>query len=638
MMVNISSTVNRGQQRFNTSAAALKATEWGWLPLLSLSGACGLFILALADNGGRTSAPWADLLFWVGLLVLFIPFAIRLLSSKPSRSERIALLMVLGGMLYLVKVLQYPLAFMYSDEFQHTRTAQDILSSAHLFMQNPLLAVSPSFPGLEIVVTALSRLSGLPLYPAGVITLAVVRLVLVLALFLLYERISSSTYMAGIVALLFMTTSLFIFFESQFAYESLALPLLALTLWAMVRRTEPGGLSRWSLAIVAFLALAAITVTHHLATYQLIVLLIVWCIISIWTDRGRRDWISPWLLTLLGVLMAVAWFVFVARNLEAYLAPYPGQLGQNIFQAFTGETSFRPLFQQVGPQFVPMWERVVALVATGLLLLGLLPGLYYVWKHYRNHSFILALAVASLLYPVSLALRFTPTGENIGGRLAVYVFIPLAFLVTLGGKQLLQWAQNFSPDRFSKRINSFTLTVLTAAIIAIIFTGGVIQGAGPTWTQVPGPYIVGAVSGPSIDAESVNAAEWMLVQMGPGQRVSADLTNQMILGTYGKAWVVAGSIDNIGVAPLFTSSSFGLYEYGLIHVGKIHYLAVDIRMSTQLPALGYYFDRAENGSQPYKTPISRGALTKFDSMTGVSRVFDSGDIAIYDMSLYVNGS
>jgi hypothetical protein len=49
-------------------------------------------------------------------------------------------------------------------------------------------------------------------------------------------------------------------------------------------------------------------------------------------------------------------------------------------------------------------------------------------------------------------------------------------------------------------------------------------------------------------------AEWMQAQVGTGQRVSADLTNQMIMGTYGKAWVVTGGLDNIGVAPLFTES------------------------------------------------------------------------------------
>src|SRR5579859_4649796 len=78
------------------------ASSWGWMPALSLVSAYGLLLLALADNGGRTNAPWADLLFWMGLLPLFVPIAARLLFSQPSRRERIGLLVVLGEMLYLV--------------------------------------------------------------------------------------------------------------------------------------------------------------------------------------------------------------------------------------------------------------------------------------------------------------------------------------------------------------------------------------------------------------------------------------------------------------------------------------------------------------------------------------------------------
>ncbi len=81
----------------------LAADGWGWLPVLSLTSAVGVFLLALAYNGGRDAAQWADALFWFGLLVLFLPIAGRLLSLGASRRERIALLVVLGMALYLAK-------------------------------------------------------------------------------------------------------------------------------------------------------------------------------------------------------------------------------------------------------------------------------------------------------------------------------------------------------------------------------------------------------------------------------------------------------------------------------------------------------------------------------------------------------
>ncbi len=49
------------------------ANVWGWLPVLSLTGAVGVFLLALAAEAGRVASHWADPLFWLGLLVLFVP-------------------------------------------------------------------------------------------------------------------------------------------------------------------------------------------------------------------------------------------------------------------------------------------------------------------------------------------------------------------------------------------------------------------------------------------------------------------------------------------------------------------------------------------------------------------------------------
>jgi len=91
----------------------------GWLPALSLMCAIGVFLVTLAYEAGRLTFPWADSLFWVGLLVLFLPVAWRILSSVPARQERILFLVMLGSALYFVKVLQYPLYFVSYDEFSH---------------------------------------------------------------------------------------------------------------------------------------------------------------------------------------------------------------------------------------------------------------------------------------------------------------------------------------------------------------------------------------------------------------------------------------------------------------------------------------------------------------------------------------
>src|SRR5687768_12183211 len=66
--------------------AATPAASWGWLPALSLLSAFALLLIALANNGARAGAAWSDVLFWAGLLLLFVPAAARLVAPEPERA------------------------------------------------------------------------------------------------------------------------------------------------------------------------------------------------------------------------------------------------------------------------------------------------------------------------------------------------------------------------------------------------------------------------------------------------------------------------------------------------------------------------------------------------------------------------
>jgi hypothetical protein len=74
----------------------------------------------------------------------------------------------------------------------------------------------------------------------------------------------------------------------------------------------------------------------------------------------------------------------------------------------------------------------------------------------------------------------------------------------------------------------------------------------------------------------------------------------------------------------------------LLRQAKIRYLVVDLRLSTSLPLLGYYFEDGEAGAFHITGPISRESLTKFNTVPAVKCVFDSGNIMIYDMEAVVD--
>ena len=180
----------------------------------------------------------AQPLFWLGLLVIFLPIAARLASTTPRRGERIALVLVLGIALYLVKVLHDPFAFASADELVHQHNVLAIIQSQALFGHNPILPVTPLYPGLEGFTAALTSTGGMSTFTAGLIVIAIARVILMLALFLLYESVTGSGRIAGVATALYATNPHYLFFDASFSYESFALPLAVLAVYAVSRATS----------------------------------------------------------------------------------------------------------------------------------------------------------------------------------------------------------------------------------------------------------------------------------------------------------------------------------------------------------------------------------------------------------------
>jgi hypothetical protein len=58
---------------------------------------------------------------------------------------------------------------------------------------------------------------------------------------------------------------------------------------------------------------------------------------------------------------------------------------------------------------------------------------------------------------------------------------------------------------------------------------------------------------------------------------------------------------------------------------------IDRRLGTRLPVVGIYFEMGEPETYTRTVPMDPVALAKFDGVDGVLRLFDNGDIVIYDI-------
>jgi hypothetical protein len=638
----------------DTLVVTTPSTEaWGYLPMLSVIGALGLMVLALANTFARFELGGAQPLFWIGLLIIFAPAMLRLLASDVTRRESIGLICLLGIELYLVKVMHSPIGFTFLDEFVHWRTAIDIMRSEHLFRDNPMVPASALYPGFEVVTAALAGMGGISIFDAGLIVLGVARLVMMLALFLFFEEISGSSRVAGIATALYAGTPNYVFWLAQFSYESLALPLAAMVLYAAVYREQPGSGMRISLTVVVLLGLVAVTTTHHLTSLAIVLFLVTWGALLFYRSRGldlvgagldalrwyagelpsTRLWQTlshqfrlaltprnrlhasgmpqqgPGGAALIALVIGLTWLVYVASLTVGYLAPVLSGAVVGLVRMIVGEDSGRQLFHsEATGQVAPLLERLTGIGAAGLTMLGLILGLLHVWRTRRSNMLLLALAIATLAFPLTLALRLSGKGWEVANRSGEFIFVGVALVLAL-------WAVEQRLPAQLARLRALAM----ATCATIIFAGGVIAGWPPQW-RLPGEYQTLAVTR-SIEPQGIRAAEWARDYLGSDRRVATDQTNSLLMVSYGQQHIMttlSGGIDPNFV--LYAPAIVGRQKGHLLR-GQVEYMVVDNRLR----------DQPERPQRYYPNTDINQAFDKFDQTPLVSRVLDSGDIVIYDV-------
>jgi hypothetical protein len=617
--------------------------SFGLAPLLALVAASGLLLVALGNNAARLDAGEAQPLFWTGLIVIYAPIALRLFSVSAKREERIALALILGGALYVVKVLYEPTGFALHDELGTWRQTSDLILGGQPLSVNPIVNGYAGFPGLELFTAALAQLGELRIFLSGTIIIGFARVALMLGLFLFLERAIRSSRAAGIGVALYACNPSFLYFDSQFGYESIALVIAAALLLAAQRWSEPRSLGRnWNKAglVVAMGILAAtLAITHHMTSYAMTGFLALWALTialsgkerirppagiapsSPWAAFVRAPWVDgPGLPALFLALAAGGWFVFEASHVTtAELGDVFKESIESIVHLITGDSGSKTLFQSAG-QTNTMAARILG-VASIVPLFAVIPlGLWRTWRGKdRPNPLWRALAVVALFYPLTMLLRFTQAGTETSQRASEFVFIGLAFIVALLLDEL-PWRGD--------RARRLRLGLGLTALATVIFLGGFIVGESPV-TRQPGSFLVGGETR-AITPQGIAAAQFAASHLPAGSRVLVDRPNSTLVSSYGHLDRVSGSIEGISVSRVFLSEKFDAIDQRVISNDAIDYIIVDRRLSHETPAGGFYFESTEPGANSYIKPLAVASLRKFNHVRGLSRVFDNGAIAIYD--------
>ncbi len=592
-----------------SEAAAASRRGLGALPWILLSVAAGLMAVSGADALSRTGQHGGSALFWLGLGLIVVPACARMARADVSAAERIATPVIVGLALYGVKVLRDPFAFTYGDELAHMPNLLSILESGRLFGANSILPITPRYPGLETMTAIVVRAAGVSPVAGGLIVIAAGRTLLMLCLYLLYERVSGSGRAAALGTLVYAATPNFLFWSAQFAYESLALPLATVALLAMLRWRDAQGRSARTAWIALFALLAAaVVITHHVSSYFLVAFLGVLCILQTGLQGWRR---APWAPTAIALLFTAFWLTEVAGGTSGYLSPVLSRAVDNVVATINRETGTRGLFSsQLGVPVTPTVERVVAVVGIVLLGVGIVVGLMAVRRRrLRSNPALVLLALCAVAYIGALPLRLVPSAWETASRLGDFLFIGAGLTVALGVIRVL--------DRRGEAGRGARF--LVGAVLGIVFASGVIAGW-PAYQQLADPRVV-VSAGRSLDPPAVVAAQWSGRTLGRSQRVFARDADARFFLVNGRQPSYAGNFAP-DVDDLLSSRVLTPALRAELRANRVTLVASDRRLISGDNLFGFFFDVRSAALAPARSS------TKFD-VARSNRLYDGGNIVIY---------
>jgi hypothetical protein len=580
--------------------------------VVAIIAATGVFVVAIAYTTmrlGYLSSQRADAVYWLGQALIAVPVAFRLIAPRDIGDSGTAILVVvLTEAEYLLKICYSPLMFTYVDELEHWRSAVNLLHTGKLFTVNYLLPISPHYPGLEEATSSVASVTGLPIFASGLIVAGTAHLLFVCLLYLIFRHISRSHRIAGIAVLVYSSNPDLPSFDSMFAYQTIAVAFLGLALLAAWRFSTPetaGTRGGW--LTIAVLAVVATAITHHVTSYVLIVTLILVTAASLLTGACRPA-ARLGALTLVSAVAATGWAVFAAHGIVGYLAPVADGVIRSSRALLGGGHSAAP-----PTSAGPLGDRMLAAVAV-LTLSALLPvGWWQVWRRYRRQTWFVAAMIGSLSWYALIMVRLlVADGSELAGRAATYVYAPTAFIIAVVLVHLVRARLRWQP-----------VAVTAVGCVLVVLFDGLANGWPPYWERLPGPYQVAGVER-SVEPEELTAANWTLAALGPGNRFAADFGSYPILGSHGDQNPVYND------AYLYASPRYTRSDALRVQAEAIGYILVDRRLSRSLPASGSYFPGTARAGLNAR-PLALAGLTKFNRIPGVGRLYDSGNIVIYDL-------
>jgi hypothetical protein len=316
-----------------------------------------------------------------------------------------------------------------------------------------------------------------------------------------------------------------------------------------------------------------------------------------------------------GILAAVSaasiafWIAVIARDTVSYFSPTVSGIWDGLKQLQQSGSSAAPTVTST-PLINELIGGLAILVISALIVIGC----WQAWRRHRRHPWIIGMMLGSLGWFADLGIRLgTPDGQELAGRAATFVYIPVSVLAALALTRLV----NSGPVR---RWGAAVTGLVVASVLTLLIDG-LANGWPPSWERLPGPHQVSSFES-SVNPEEIEDSFWTAKYLGPGNRIAADAGIYPVLIGYGGQNPL-GQVDY-----LYSTGTWTPAVAAQAAAGAVQYVETDTRLTRSLPPAGSYFPNDATGAT---RTIAPAALTKYNNITGVARVFDDGTINFYDV-------
>jgi hypothetical protein len=558
--------------------------------------------------------------YWLGLGACFVGAVAIGVSPGARPRHQLAGLAALGLGMYLPSYLRNPAYPLFQDELFHIQTLQLMLDygTSHVPITN--FPIAGAYPGLELAGLAIISSTGLSVDTVVRLVPVAIHMSIPIVAWFALRTTGLRPAHAFFGALVYMANWGYYWFHSTFSYESLGVLFFLLIVALGARLAQPTLRAPIATTLAVLLAGIAVVVTHHVSSLISVATLGVLAASVAIRWRGRRSPLRD--IALFGLVVWIGWLVYEASGTIMYLGGNFVDRITNLVALFQGgSNTTRTLFWNTS---VPLAEQFVAYLYPVLTFALIGFGLYRegipvlrAWRTQRTLNMSaarLALAIVGPLLWLATAPGVLTRTADVVYRSWSFLFLGVALYAALG---MRPWLLSRSVKRY-----------LAYAPVALLLAGAAIL-SGNQAGRFRTTEVHSAAGPETFTDDMVSAAHWLQADAGRFHFVIGDSTSAVAFAVWGV------QRTNQGVWPVFYTPDPQLAQMYTNDM-RADYVAVDMRDSRYLPRYGFYFDAFE--FLDVRRAVSQGELLplddlrKFDDMPALRRVYDNGDIVLYQNS------